>query len=141
MSDIYVQQVGSGSITALPADQPIVPGGNPGLWDVLYCVTATVTNTGSVAGAAVPQVYLGLPQPSNQDTTPKKALRGFDKIMLQPGESASVKIDLTRRDMSYWDVSNQQWMIGTGSITVMAGFSSRDVQGTASFSPIAGVRH
>jgi beta-glucosidase len=135
MSGIKVQKY-VGNLTATPPSQKIVPGGNPALWDNVYCVTATVTNTGSIAGAAVPQVYLGLPQPVNQDTTPKKVLRGFEKMMLQPGASATVRFDLTRRDISYWDIVTQQWTIGSGSVSVEAGFSSRDIQGTASFSPL-----
>ncbi|KAK5173999.1 uncharacterized protein LTR77_001078 [Saxophila tyrrhenica] len=137
MGSVSVQPYASAlDLSATPPAQQIVPGGNPALWEKLYCVTATVSNTGSVAGAAVPQVYLGLPQPANQDTTPRQVLRGFEKMMLQPGESREVRFDLTRRDVSYWDVVTQQWTIGQGSISVMAGFSSRDVQGTASFSPL-----
>ncbi len=137
MDSITVQPLtDTGNLSATPPAQAIVPGGNPALWENLYCITATITNTGSVAGAAVPQVYLGLPQPPNQDTTPKQVLRGFEKVMLQPGESQEAKFDLTRRDISYWDVVTQQWTIGAGSISVMAGFSSRDVQGTTSFSPL-----
>ena len=136
MSDVGVQDLGSSALSALPSAQKIIPGGNPDLWENVYCVTATVTNTGSVAGAAVPQLYLGLPQPSAQDTTPKRVLRGFEKVMLQPGESQSVRFDLTRRDISYWDIVNQQWTIAEGAISVQAGFSSRDVQATSSFSPL-----
>ena len=138
MSGISVSRLGNASLPAAPPDQTIVPGGNPALWENLYYVTATVTNTGSVAGAAVPQLYLGLPQPTAQDTTPKKVLRGFEKIMLEPGESASVQFDLTRRDISYWDKFTQQWTIGAGGISVMAGFSSRDIQAITSFSPLGG---
>jgi len=116
----------------------IVPGGNPALWDNLYSVSVTITNTGSVAGAAIPQLYLGLPQPGNQDVTPVKVLRGFEKLMLQPGQSQTITFDLTRRDISYWDIYFQDWVIGTGSISVMAGFSSRDIQATTSFSPMSG---
>ena len=137
MKDVAIQSVAAtANISALPAAQKIVPGGNPALWETLFCVTATVTNTGSVTGAAVPQLYLGLPQPSNADSTPIKALRGFDKMVLQPGESTTVRFDLTRRDISYWDIVTQQWTIGSGSVSVMAGFSSRDIQGTTSFSPL-----
>ena len=134
MSDLTVRSIGNVSLSATPPVQKIVPGGNPALWESVYCVTASVTNTGSVAGAAVPQVYLGLPQPTNQDTTPKKVLRGFEKIMLQPGQSQTLQFDLTRRDISYWDIFTQQWTIGSGAISVMAGFSSRDIQATASIS-------
>jgi beta-glucosidase len=136
MSDVSVQSLSSSSLSALPPAKQTAPGGNPALWENVYCVTATVTNSGSVAGAAVPQLYLSLPQPANQDTTPKQVLRGFDKVMLQPGESQSVRFDLTRRDISYWDIFNQQWTIADGAISAMAGFSSRDIQGTTSFSPL-----
>jgi len=64
-------------------------------------------------------------------------LRGFDKIMLQPGQSETVTFDLTRRDISYWDIFNQQWTIGSPAIGVMAGFSSRDIQSTTSFTPLS----
>lgn len=134
MDGLSVKSIGNGSITATPPHRKVMPGGNPALWESIYCVTATVTNTGLVAGAAVPQIYLGLPQPANQDTTPKKVLRGFKKIMLQPGQSQTIQFDLTRRDISYWDVFTQQWTVGAGTISVMAGFSSRDIQATDSIS-------
>ena len=138
MSDVSVAAVGGGSLSATPPDQAIAPGGNPALWENVYCVTATVTNTGSVAGAAVPQVYLGLPQPANQDTTPKQVLRGFDKVMLQAGQSQTVDMYLTRRDISYWDIVTQQWTIGAREISVMAGFSSRDIVATTTVNPLSG---
>ncbi|KAK1078379.1 hypothetical protein LTR48_008489, partial [Friedmanniomyces endolithicus] len=97
-----------------------------------------VSNTGSVAGATVPQLYLGLPQPANEDYTPVKVLRGFQKVLLAPGESQTVTFSLTRRDISYWDTFTQQWIIGSSSIGVLAGFSSRDIQSTTSFSPLTG---
>lgn len=136
MSDVSVQKVCSGNLTALPANEAIVPGGLPCLWETVYSVSASVKNTGAVAGAAVPQVYLGMPQPANQDTTPKKVLRGFEKVMLQAGESQSVRFELTRRDISYWDIFNQQWTVAAGAISAMAGFSSRDIQATVSFTPL-----
>lgn len=129
MSGIQIQSHagnGNGSVGALPPSNPIVPGGNPSLWEVLFTVSVTVTNTGGLAGAAVPQVYLSLPQIRGEDPTPLNVLRGFDKIMLQPGESQSVKFDLMRRDLSYWNTMTQQWMSPSGPIGVNAGFSSRD---------------
>ncbi|KAK5130730.1 hypothetical protein LTR08_001717 [Meristemomyces frigidus] len=138
MGNVSVSQLAGASVSARPSNKTIVPGGNPALWDILYSVSASISNTGSVAGATVPQLYLGLPQPANQDITPVKVLRGFEKVMLQPGESQTITFDLTRRDISYWDIVLQDWVIGTSSIGVMAGFSSRDIKSTTSFSPLSG---
>ncbi|KAG7139452.1 beta-glucosidase A like protein [Verticillium longisporum] len=60
------------------------PGGNPMLWDVIFTVTATVTNT---------------------------VLRGFDRINIAPGASQTFRAELTRRDLSNWDVVTQNWFI------------------------------
>ncbi|EXJ56169.1 beta-glucosidase [Cladophialophora yegresii CBS 114405] len=120
-------------ISPLPDAVPIVPGGNPTLWQVLYTVNITVTNTGDVAGASVPQVYLALPQIANSVPTPKNVLRGFDKITLQPGQSQTVNFPLTRRDLSYWDVNMQEWVIASGTVGVNVGFSSRDIRLTDQF--------
>ena len=49
------------------------PGGNPGLWEALYNVTATITNTGPVPGYEVVQLYVGL----EGDDEPPRVLRGF----------------------------------------------------------------
>ena len=62
---------------------------------------------------------------------------GDFKVMLEPGQGATVKFDFTRRDISYWDIFTQQWMIGSGSISAMAGFSSRDIAATVSFTPLS----
>jgi beta-glucosidase len=97
------------------------PGGNPMLWDVLFTVTATITNTGSLAGEEVPQLYVSLGGP----TDPPKVLRGFDKLSLQPGESATFRADVTRRDLSNWDVVKQDWVISEFPKTVHVGSSSR----------------
>lgn len=140
MSAVSVSQTAAGSIASTAAAEQIQPGGLPQLWDVLYTVSATVTNTGSIAGYAVPQLYLGLPSPTDDpaDPSPVKVLRGFEKVLLQPGESAAVQFPLMRRDLSYWDIVRQEWVIGDAAIAVYAGFSSRDIQGTASFSPLSG---
>jgi len=113
------------------------PGGNAALWQTLYTVSAVVANTGSTAGSAVPQLYLGLAQPPNEDVTPVKALRGFEKVLLQPGESKTVTFPLMRRDLSYWSVESQEWVIGEGEVKVYAGFSSRDVRSEMGFSALA----
>lgn len=97
------------------------PGGNPELYDVLYQVTATITNTGKIGGAEVPQLYLSLGGPSD----PKVALRGFERLSIDPGSSATFAVDLTRRDVSNWNPVVQNWVISDYKKTVHVGTSSR----------------
>lgn len=102
----------------------IVPGGNEELWETIVTVCATVKNTGSVDGAAVPQLYLSVPAEAGDKTV--RNLRGFDKVSLAAGASSTVEFPLMRRDLSYWDVSAQAWRLPSNSVTVDVGFSSRD---------------
>lgn len=97
------------------------PGGNPQLYDVLYQVTATITNTGKTPGAEVPQLYLSLGGPSD----PTRVLRGFERLSIDAGASVTFNVDLTRRDVSNWDPSVQNWVISSYTKTVYVGSSSR----------------
>jgi beta-glucosidase len=124
------------AVPATAAGQPAQPGGNPALWDTLYTVTATVRNTGRVDGAAVPQLYVTLP-PSAPAGTPPRQLRGFDKIALKAGQAGTVSFPLMRRDLSYWDVGRQEWVIPAGEIGVAVGFSSRDLKLIAKITAVA----
>ncbi|OLL25290.1 Beta-glucosidase 1 [Neolecta irregularis DAH-3] len=101
------------------------PGGNPSLYDVLYRVSATITNNGPHPGKEVAQLYINLPSSAN---APPKQLRGFEKVSLDVNASATVTFNLTRRDLSIWDVKVQNWVIPTGPITVFVGRSSRDLE-------------
>lgn len=116
----------------LPASGP--PGGNPGLYDILYTVTATVTNTGSVEGEEVPQLYVSLGGPND----PVNQLRQFDKINIQPGQSATFTAQLTRRDVSNWDTVSQDWVISSYPKTVHVGSSSRKLPLSAPLPAFAG---
>ncbi|KAL2366130.1 hypothetical protein RJZ56_000970 [Blastomyces dermatitidis] len=86
-------------------------GGNPALWDIAFKVDVKVTNTGKVAGRSVAQLYVQ-PPPERAADTPKLQLRQFEKTrVLQPGESEILCLEITRRDMSVWDVTTQDWQI------------------------------
>ncbi|KAI5776999.1 beta-glucosidase-related glycosidase [Geopyxis carbonaria] len=123
---------------ALPALAPgtkIVPGGLPSLWDTVYTASCTVANTGKVAGATVPQLYVTLH--GAPEGTPPRQLRGFSKVKnLAPGASKEVKFELRRRDLSFWDVEAQQWRIPEGKITLSLGASSRDIKETVDIEPV-----
>ena len=97
------------------------PGGNPQLYDVLYQVDASITNTGNVVGEEVPQLYISLGGPFD----PKVVLRGFQRLSIQPNTTANFHVDITRRDISNWDTASQNWVISNYTKTVYVGSSSR----------------
>lgn len=102
------------------------PGGNPALWEVLYKVTAEVSNVGGCAGAYVAQLYIEFP--SSLVASPPKVLRGFDKVYLDSMQSAKVSFDIFHRDLSIWDTESQQWIIQTGTFKIYISSSSRKVE-------------
>ncbi|KAK5730170.1 hypothetical protein LTR15_000104 [Elasticomyces elasticus] len=100
------------------------PGGNPMLYDVLYRVQATITNTGSVAGEEVPQLYISRGGPHD----PVRELRGFERLSLQPNGSTTFSADVTRRDISSWDPVEQDWVVRNTTKRVWVGRSSRKME-------------
>ncbi|KAK1148089.1 hypothetical protein N8T08_010727 [Aspergillus melleus] len=112
--------------TSGPTTGEVIPGGPADLFESVGTVSVIVTNDGETDGAEVAQLYLGLPD--SAPTTPPKQLRGFDKLELSPGQSAQASFELTRRDLSYWDVALQKWVVPSGEFTVYVGSSSRDIR-------------
>lgn len=96
-------------------------------------VSATVTNTGDVAGAEVVQVYLGVPA----DGQPPKRLVGFHKIFLEPGASEAVELlidaSATHHPLSVWDVAAHDFVVPSGQFTVYVGTSSEDDRHMSTF--------
>ncbi|KAI0457960.1 beta-glucosidase-like protein [Xylaria acuta] len=91
-------------------------GGNPALWDVAYTLSVTVTNTGATkaSGKAVAQAYVQFPDAADNGgfDTPVIQLRDFAKSdTLAPGESATLMLQLTRKDVSVWDTKAQNWIV------------------------------
>jgi beta-glucosidase len=114
------------------ASKVIQIGGHPDLWEPLVNITTSVTNTGSRAGDAVPQLYISMPA-SMGANTPIKVLRGFAKVALEVGENNTVGFILQRRDLSFWDVVTQSWVLPSGEFTARVGFSSRDLRAETRF--------
>jgi beta-glucosidase len=100
-------------------------------------VSVTVTNTGQRPGTAVPQLYLGMPAPNAQTPQPPRALKGFAKIVLAPGESRRVTFPLNARSYSYWHQATGSWKMAPGCYRVMVGASSRDLAATGGI-PLGG---
>jgi beta-glucosidase len=86
-------------------------------------VSFRVTNTGKVAGAEVAQLYLGFP-PIAEGNEPPIQLKGFHKIMLNPGESKLVELKLDAAAFSYWSEEAHAWKIAAGDFQIMVGDSS-----------------
>lgn len=136
MADIAVTPLNNNTITPAPQPQAISPGGDPALWDAVYKVTASVSNTGAVNGSAVAQLYVTFPDNTTPSGTPPYQLRGFDKVFLVKGKSKTVSFERKRRDLSFWDIVTQQWLIPSGEFTLSVGFSSKDLGEVASLTAI-----
>jgi beta-glucosidase len=89
-------------------------------------VTFDVTNTGAVTGADVAQLYLG--NPSASVPRPLKELKGFQRVVLKPGETQQIALKLDPRAMSFYDVKGKGWKQEPGTFTVAVGRSSADLQ-------------
>ena len=77
----------------------------------------TVTNTGKVAGDEVVQLYLKFPP---IDGAPRMALRGFQRVHLDPGESRQIHFELKNRDLGMVSAAGQP-MIAGGQYTISIG--------------------
>ncbi|SFH56447.1 beta-glucosidase [Lachnospiraceae bacterium NLAE-zl-G231] len=89
-------------------------------------VSVDVTNTGSMAGKEVVQLYV-----SDVESTvirPVKELKGFDKVDLQPGETKTVTFTLGKRAFAYWNTQIHDWHVESGKFRILVGKSSRDIQ-------------
>ena len=90
-----------------------------------------VTNTGSVAGQEVVQLYL-----SDVKCTvdrPAKELKAFQKVSLAPGETKTVELSTNQRALSYWDVETNDWKYEPGQFIALVGNASDNLPLKAKF--------
>lgn len=121
-SNLEIDLLSDANTQYTPPGNEIDEGGLPSLWEIIATVNCTVSNTGSVAAKEVAQLYLGIPG------GPAKVLRGFEKELIKPGDSTSFTFELTRRDLSTWDVVMQAWGLQKGEYGVFVGKSVEDIQ-------------
>ncbi|MEW2353396.1 glycoside hydrolase family 3 C-terminal domain-containing protein [Spirillospora sp. NPDC029432] len=79
-------------------------------------VSVTVTNTGERPGGHVVQVYVATA--AGPVRRPARELRAFTKVFLEPGETATVELELGRRAFAYYDVEDGWWRVAPGSYTI-----------------------
>jgi len=62
---------------------------------------------------------------------PKRELKAFRKVTLEPGESREISFELSPRAFAFFDVGAGLWRVERGSFTLSAGFSAADIRGSA----------
>ncbi|MCQ1950103.1 glycoside hydrolase family 3 C-terminal domain-containing protein [Arthrobacter sp. zg-Y859] len=92
----------------------------------VLAVEATLTNTGSRAGAEVLQVYSGAP--AGPAVRPPRELRAFRKLFLEPGASAPVALTVPLPDLARFDPASHRWITDAGTYRIDVGSSSRDIR-------------
>ncbi|MCC8117218.1 MAG: glycoside hydrolase family 3 C-terminal domain-containing protein [Bacteroidales bacterium] len=93
--------------------------------------TIPVTNTGSVAGSEIVQLYISDDKASVD--RPAKELKGFAKVNLAPGETKDVTITIGKDALSFFDPDKHQWVAEPGTFTASAAASADDIRSTCKF--------
>ncbi len=89
-------------------------------------VTFDITNTGTLAGADVAEVYVG--DRHAPVARPLKELKGFKRVSLGPGETKNVTVKLDRRAFSYYDVKSHSWSVAPGDFDLFVARSAADIE-------------
>ena len=94
-------------------------------------LTVSVTNTGKRAGKETVQLYIGDEKASAE--RPRKELKDFAKVELQPGETKTVSFDITTEALQFWSDKTHSWTAEPGRFKAYVCASETDVRGTAEF--------
>lgn len=89
-------------------------------------VSVAITNAGDRAGREVVQVYTSLPGGAVQ--RPVRELKAFASVALEPGETRTVTLTVRRKDLAYWDIRLDAWVVEGGEYVVDVAASSRDIR-------------
>jgi len=94
--------------------------------DEPFVVTCRVTNSGTVAGAEIAQLYVAMPDSAILRAA--QELKGFEKVFLKPGESREINFTLEQRDFAYYNTAIADWHVESGTYQIRVGASSRDIR-------------
>ena len=89
-------------------------------------VSLTVTNTGSVAGTEIVQLYVA--KKNSELFRPAKELKGFARVTLAPGEKQRITIMLDDKAFRFWSVKANRWEIEGGEYELLVGASVEDIR-------------
>ena len=99
--------------------------------DQKLLVSVDVTNTGSVDGAEIVQLYINDVQSSID--RPVKELKNFEKVYLKAGETKTVTFEVDAQDLSYFDADKHEWVAEPGDFKVLLGSTSEDIRSIVNF--------
>ena len=89
-------------------------------------VSLTVTNTGSVAGTEIVQLYIA--KKNSELFRPAKELKGFARVTLAPSEKQRITITLDDKAFRFWNVKANRWEIEGGEYELLVGASVEDIR-------------
>ena len=89
-------------------------------------VSLTVTNTGSVAGTEIVQLYVA--KKNSELFRPARELKGFARVTLAPGEKQRITIMLDDKAFRFWNVKANRWEIEGGEYELLVGASVEDIR-------------
>lgn len=89
-------------------------------------VSVKVKNTSNREGMEVIQLYIE--DPESSVPRPIKELKGFEKVNIKANESVTVKFNIDKSALSYWDVNKDAWYAEPGKFVVSVGSSSKDIK-------------
>ena len=94
--------------------------------DDTIAFTVNVKNTGKRAGSEVVQLYIH--DVKSSVDRPKKELKGFQKVYLQPGENKDVTITINKEALSFYDESSSSWKAEAGKFEALVGNASDNLK-------------
>lgn len=116
------------SYTTFEYSQPVVKASSGG-----FTASVTVTNTGTVAGKEVVEVYVSAP--SGGLEKPSRELKAFGKTkLLAPGESQTLSFTVPAYELASFNEKASRWETASGAYTVHFGASVEDIRATGAFS-------
>jgi beta-glucosidase len=93
-------------------------------------ITVDVRNVGARSGDEVVQLYTH--DAFARVPRPIQALRGFQRIHLEPGQLQTVAFTLAAKDLAYWDTAIHGWRVQNGVFDIAVGASSADIRAQGS---------
>ncbi len=112
------------SYTTFSIEKPKVTPSSSAVDPHIEC-SVEIKNTGRVAGAEVVQVYVEDVQASV--VRPKKELKAFRKVFLQPQERQTIQFTLGKDAFAFYDANRKEWVVEPGEFILHIGTSSKNI--------------